>query len=90
MFDILMSVAFAYITVHAIRAWENWYYPRAGVHSFYRSKRRQAKEEARRKELQAEQKHLYYHNHMTDFYISEWVKRGIDESWQGFFQARRA
>ena len=41
--------------------------------------------EARRKELQAEQKHLYYHNHMTDFYISEWVKRGIDESWQGFF-----
>lgn len=45
----------------------------------------QAKEEARRKELQAEQKHLYYHRHMTDFFIEQWLRRGIDESWQGFY-----
>lgn len=44
-----------------------------------------AKEEARRKELQAEQKHLYYHQTMTDFFIQEWVKRGIGEEWQGFW-----
>jgi hypothetical protein len=43
------------------------------------------KEEARRKELQAEQKHLYYHEHMNDFLIEQWLKRGLDESWQGFF-----
>lgn len=42
-------------------------------------------EEARRKELQAEQKHLFYHEHMNDYFIGEWLKRGLDESWQGFF-----
>lgn len=45
----------------------------------------QAKEEARRKELQAEQKHLAYHQQMTDEYINEWLKRGIDESYQGLW-----
>lgn len=45
----------------------------------------QAKEEARRKELQAEQKHLLYHQRMTDEYISKWLERGLDESWQGFW-----
>lgn len=44
-----------------------------------------AKEEARRKELQAEQKHLDYHRNMTDYFIGEWLKRGLNESWQGFF-----
>lgn len=48
-------------------------------------KRAEQQMEARRKELQAEQKHLYYHNHMNDFFIGEWLKRGIDEAWQGFF-----
>lgn len=43
------------------------------------------REEARRKELQAEQRHLYYHNQLNDFFVSEWLKRGLDESWQGFF-----
>lgn len=45
----------------------------------------QQKEDARRKELQLEQKHLYYHDHMSDFFIEQWLKRGLDESWQGFF-----
>lgn len=45
----------------------------------------EAKEEARRKELQAEQRHLYYHSQLNDFFVSEWLNRGIDESWQGFF-----
>ena len=45
----------------------------------------QAKEEARRKELQVEQKHLYYHQHMSDFFINEWLNRGIDESYQGLW-----
>lgn len=45
----------------------------------------QQREEARRKELQAEQKHLAYHQSMSDYFIDLWVKRGIDESWQGFF-----
>lgn len=45
----------------------------------------QQREDARRKELQAEQKHLAYHQSMNDFFINQWVQRGIDESWQGFF-----
>lgn len=45
----------------------------------------EAKEQARRKELQTEQKHLQYHNGMTDYFIDQWLKRGIDESWQGFY-----
>jgi hypothetical protein len=45
----------------------------------------QAKLDARRRELQAEEKHLYYHEHMTDFFVNEWLKRGLDEQWQGFF-----
>lgn len=45
----------------------------------------QAKEEARRKELQAEQKHLYYHQHLNEFFIDEWLKRGIDECYQGLW-----
>lgn len=42
-------------------------------------------EEARRKELQAEQKHLEYHKMLNDYFTSEWVKRGLDESWQNYF-----
>lgn len=42
-------------------------------------------EEARRKELQAEQKHLQYHNMLNDYFTSEWIKRGLDESWQNYF-----
>lgn len=45
----------------------------------------EAKEEARRKELQAEEKHLLYHRQMSDEYISEWLKRGVDESYQGLW-----
>lgn len=42
-------------------------------------------EEARRKELQREQRHLYYHEHMLDWMRQAWIQRGIDESWQGFW-----
>lgn len=45
----------------------------------------EAREAARRAEWQAEQRHLYYHNQLNDFFRAEWLKRGIDESWQGFF-----
>lgn len=45
----------------------------------------QAREDARRKELQAEQKHLEYHKMLNDYFTSEWIKRGLDESWQNFF-----
>jgi hypothetical protein len=45
----------------------------------------QAREDARRKELQAEQKHLEYHKMLNDYFTSEWVKRGLDESWQNYF-----
>lgn len=45
----------------------------------------EAREEARRRELQAERRHLFYHNQLNDFFRGEWLKRGIDESWQGFF-----
>lgn len=42
-------------------------------------------EEARRKELQAEQKHLEYHKMLNDYFTGEWMKRGLDESWQNYF-----
>lgn len=42
-------------------------------------------EEARRKELQSEEKHLEYHNLLNDFFTGEWTKRGLDESWQNYF-----
>lgn len=42
-------------------------------------------EEARRKELQAEEKHLEYHRMLNDYFASEWTKRGLDESWQNYF-----
>lgn len=45
----------------------------------------QLKEDARRKELQAERKHLFYHENMSDYFVDQWLKRGLDESWQGFF-----
>lgn len=45
----------------------------------------QAREEARRKELQAEEKHLLYHKMLNDYFVGEWVKRGLDESWQNYF-----
>jgi hypothetical protein len=45
----------------------------------------QAKEEARRKELQAEEKHLFYHNQLDDYFRAQWLDRGINESWQNFF-----
>lgn len=48
-------------------------------------RRAEEKEEARRKELQAEEKHLYYHNHMKQYFVDEWVRRGLDECWQGFY-----
>lgn len=42
-------------------------------------------EDARRKELQAEEKHLFYHNNMTQYFVDEWIKRGLDECWQGYW-----
>jgi hypothetical protein len=42
-------------------------------------------EEARRKELQAEEKHLQYHGMLNDYFTNEWAKRGLDESWQNYF-----
>ena len=45
----------------------------------------QAKEDARRKELQAEEKHLFYHNQMDDYFIQQWLDRGIDKTWQNFY-----
>lgn len=45
----------------------------------------QAVEDARRKELQAEQKHLYYHQHMNDYFVEQWLARGLDEAWQSFY-----
>lgn len=48
-------------------------------------KEAEAKEEARRRELQAEQKHLEYHKMLNDYFTSEWMKRGLDECWQNYF-----
>jgi hypothetical protein len=45
----------------------------------------EAREEARRKELQAEEKHLFYHNQLNDYFIDQWDQRGINTMWQGFF-----
>lgn len=45
----------------------------------------QQTEDARRKELQAEEKHLQYHRQLNDYFMSEWTKRGLDESWQNYF-----
>lgn len=45
----------------------------------------QQKEDARRKELQLEKKHLLYHENLNDYFVGEWIKRGLDEAWQGFF-----
>ena len=44
-----------------------------------------ALEDARRKEMQAEQKHLFYHNNMDEYFIEQWNERGINTMWQGFF-----
>lgn len=41
--------------------------------------------EARRAELQVAQLHLHYHETMKDWARVEWITRGLDESWQGFW-----
>jgi len=41
--------------------------------------------EARRKELQIAQKHLYYHDNMQAWAADEWEKRGLDLGLQSFF-----
>lgn len=41
--------------------------------------------EARRAELQVAQLHLHYHETMQDWARAEWITRGLDESWQGFW-----
>lgn len=43
------------------------------------------KMEARRQELQVAQLHLHYHETMKDWARLEWVRRGIDESYQGLW-----
>src|SRR5512139_2478802 len=42
-------------------------------------------EKERRAELQREEKHLFYHNNMSQFFIDQWVHRGLSEEWQGFW-----
>lgn len=41
--------------------------------------------EARRKELQVAQKHLYYHDNMQEWAVDAWIGRGLDEGLQSFF-----
>lgn len=41
--------------------------------------------EARRTELQVAQLHLHYHEQMYEWGRLEWLRRGIDESYQGFW-----
>jgi len=41
--------------------------------------------EARRAELQDAQMHLHYHETMKDWARLEWVRRGLDESYQGLW-----
>jgi hypothetical protein len=41
--------------------------------------------EARRAELQVAQLHLHYHETMRDWARLEWVRRGLDESYQGLW-----
>lgn len=43
------------------------------------------KMEARRHELQIAKRHVWYHETMQEWARLEWVRRGIDESWQGFW-----
>lgn len=43
------------------------------------------REDARRKELQVAEKHLLYHNSMTQLHKDEWTKAGIDEGMQDFW-----
>lgn len=42
--------------------------------------------EARRKELEVAERHLYYHQHRTAYHIAEWIKAGIDEGMQEFWK----
>jgi hypothetical protein len=43
------------------------------------------REDARRKELQTAERHLYYHNNMTQYHKDEWTRAGIDEGLQNFW-----
>lgn len=43
------------------------------------------KEDARRQELRIAERHLYYHNTMTQYHKDEWTKAGIDEGMQSFW-----
>lgn len=43
------------------------------------------KEEARRQELRIAERHLHYHNTMTQYHKDEWTKAGIDEGMQSFW-----
>lgn len=42
-------------------------------------------EEARRQELQREERHLFYHNHMQAWMRDTWLARGVPEDWQNFW-----
>lgn len=43
------------------------------------------REDARRKELQAAEIHVRYHNNMTQYHKNEWTKAGVDEGMQSFW-----
>lgn len=43
------------------------------------------KEEARRNELRIAERHLHYHNSMTQYHKDEWTRAGIDEGMQAFW-----
>lgn len=45
----------------------------------------QKREEARRKELQVAERHLFYHNNRTQFHKDAWTQAGIDEGMQDFW-----
>ena len=43
------------------------------------------REEARRRELQMTERHVYYHKMMSQYHREEWCKAGIDEGMQDFW-----
>jgi hypothetical protein len=45
----------------------------------------QEREDARRKELQVAERHLYYHKMRTQYHIDAWTAAGIDEGMQDFW-----
>lgn len=45
--DIIAAIVIAYVVVHLIHAWEQWYYPWSGERSYWLARRRRERMEAR-------------------------------------------